>query len=324
MTGIAIVGTGMWAPRLGAAAQRAGLTIVTCHSRSEEKRAAFAERFGCDAAASLEEAIGHPDVEGVVLATPNDTHEEQTLACAARGRHVFVEKPIADTVEAGSRMRDACSAAGVALMVGHAFRRLGAARRSRELIDSGALGEVVLAEANMSLPGSFKPGAWRGERARNPGGPIMQLGIHHVDTLAYWLGPVVRASGVFAHLHTDADIDDVGAVTLEFHSGALGVVSGSYVSPKTMSLRLFGSEGVLDYRTDFSVWPDAAALDGVTELTLNGESVEFDERDMLAEELGEFGAGIRGEAVIETGAAEGLAALGAVLDALGERRAAVA
>ena len=321
---VAIVGTRMWAPRLAAAAERAGLAIVTCYSRGEERRAAFAEQFGCAAAGSLEEAIGHPDVEGVVLATPNDTHEEQTLASAALGRHVFVEKPIADTLEAGERMREACTDAGVALMVGHAFRRLGAARRTRELIDAGALGEVVLAEANMSLPGSFKPGAWRAERARNPGGPIMQLGIHHVDTLAYWLGPIARASGTFARVHTDAEIDDVGAVTLEFRSGALGVVTGSYVSPKTLSLRLFGSEGVLDYRTDFSVWPDATALDGVTELTLNGEPVAFEERDMLAEELAEFGACIRGETAIETGAEEGLAALGAVLEALGERRTAVA
>jgi 1,5-anhydro-D-fructose reductase (1,5-anhydro-D-mannitol-forming) len=324
MTGIAIVGTGMWAPRLATAAQRAGLEIVTCHSRSEEKRAAFAERFGCLAADSFDEAVGHPEVEGVVLATPNDTHEQQALACAGRGRHVFVEKPIADTLEAGERMRDACADAGVALMVGHAFRRLGAARRTRELIETGALGEVVLAEANMSLPGTFKPGAWRAQRGRNPGGPIMQLGIHHIDTLAYWLGPVARARGSFGHVHTGADIDDVGVVTLEFRSGALGVVTGSYVSPKTLSLRLFGSEGVLDYRTDFSVWPDASALDGVTELTLNGEPVEFRERDMLAEELGEFGACIRGDAVIETGAAEGLAALGSVLEALGERRTAVA
>jgi predicted dehydrogenase len=324
MTGVAILGTRMWAPRLAAAAQRAGLTIVTCYSRGEERRTAFAEEFGCAAAGSLEEAIGHPDVEGVLIATPNDTHEEQALACAAAGRHVFVEKPIADTVEAGERIRDACAGAGVELMVGHAFRRLGAARRTRELISAGALGEVVLAEANMSLPGRFPPGAWRAERARNPGGPIMQLGIHHVDTLSYWLGPVARASGTFAHVHTGADIDDVGVVTLEFRSGAVGVVTGSYVSPKTLSLRLFGSEGVLDYKADFSVWPDAAALDGVTELTLNGEPVEFEERDMLAEELEEFGACIRGEGAIETGAEEGLAALGTVLEALGERRTAVA
>jgi predicted dehydrogenase len=321
---VAIVGTGMWAPKLAAAAQRAGLEIVTCHSRSEEKRTAFAERFGCAAAASLEEAIGHPEVEGVVLATPNDTHEEQTLACVAQGRHVFVEKPIAGSTEAGERMRRACAEAGVTLMVGHAFRRLGAARRAKQLLDAGALGRVVLAEANMSLPGTFKPEAWRAERERNPGGPIMQLGIHHVDTLAYWLGPVRRASGRFAHVHSHAEIDDVGVVTLEFESGVLAGLTGSYVSPKTLSLRLLGTEAVLDYRTDFSVWPDARALDGVTTLELSGERIEFEERDMLAEELAEFGRCIRGEAEPETGANEGIAALAAVLQALEAHREAVA
>ncbi len=100
----------------------------------------------------------------------------------------------------------------------------------------------------------------------------MQLGIHHVDTLSYWLGPVRRASGRFAHVHTPADIDDVGVVTLEFESGALGSLTGSYVSPKTLSLRLLGTEAVLDYRTDFSVWPDARALDGATTLTLDGDA----------------------------------------------------
>ena len=317
MTGIAVVGTGMWAPRLASAAERAGLELVACFSRDEARRAEFAERFGCEPAVTLEDAIAHPRVEGVVLATPNDVHEEQALACAERGRHVFVEKPIADRVEAGERMRRACADAGVTLMVGHAFRRLGAARRVKQLIDEGALGRVVLAEANMSLPGSFKPGAWRAERERNRGGPIMQLGIHHVDTLAYWLGPVRRASGRFAHVHTPEDIDDVGVVTLEFESGALAAVTGSYVSPKTLSLRLLGTEAVLDYRADFSVWPDAQALDRVTTLTLGGEPVDFEERDMLAEELEEFGRCIRGESEPETGADEGIAALATVLEALG-------
>jgi len=316
MTAIAVVGTGMWAPRLAEAAGRAGLDVVTCFSRNEDRRREFAERFGCEPAASLEDAIEHPGVEGVVLVTPNDVHEEQAIACAERGRHVFVEKPIADSVEAGERMRQACDPAGVTLMVGHAFRRLGAARRVKELLDDGALGDVVLAEANMSLAGTFKPEAWRAHRDRNPGGPIMQLGIHHVDTLSYWLGPVRRATGRFAHLHTPADIDDVGVVTLEFESGALGSLTGSYVSPKTLSLRLLGTEAVLDYRTDFSVWPDARALDGVTTLTLDGEPVEFEERDMLAEELAEFGRCIRGEAEPETGADEGLAALTVVVEAL--------
>jgi predicted dehydrogenase len=73
---------------------------------------------------------------------------------------------------------------------------------------------------------------------------------------------------------------------------------------------------VLDYRTDFSVWPEAEALYGCTTLSLAGEPVEFEERDMLAEELAEFDRCIRGEAEPETGADEGLAALDVVLQAL--------
>jgi predicted dehydrogenase len=125
-------------------------------------------------------------------------------------------------------------------------------------------------------------------------------------------------------VHTQAKIDDVGVVTLEFESGALGTVTGSYVSPKTLSLRLLGSDAVLDLRTDFSVWPDAQALDGVTTVTCGGEPVDFDERDMLAEELAEFGRCVRGEAKPETGAGEGIAALSVVLEALDAHTEAVA
>jgi predicted dehydrogenase len=282
----ALIGAGMWAPRLAAAAQRAGLELVDVE-----------------------------DADGVLIATPNDVHAENALAAAAAGRHVFVEKPIADTVEAAERIRDACLEAGVVLMVGHGFRRLGAARRAKELV--GELGTAVLAEANFSLPGRLPPQAWRAQRARNPGGPIMQLGIHHVDTLAYLLGPIARTSGRFARVHTPAEIDDVGVVTLEFASGALGVVTGSYVSPHVFSLRLLGSDGVLDYRADLgAVWPDATRVDEVSTLTLNGSRVEFEPRDMLAEELAEFGAAMRGDATVETGAAEGIAALRVILDAV--------
>jgi predicted dehydrogenase len=307
----------MWAPRIAAAAGRAGLDVVTCFGRDEARRREFAERFDCEPAESFEAAIEHPDVQGVLLITPNDVHERQAVACAERGRHVFVEKPIADSLSAGERMSAVCASAGVTLMVGHAFRRLGASRRAKQLVDEGALGRVVLAEANFSLPGRFPPQAWRAHRESNPGGPIMQLGIHSIDTLAYLLGPISGATGRFAHVHADADIDDVAVVTLAFESGALACVTGSYVSPKTLSLRLLGTEAVLDVRTDLSVWPDAQAIDGATTMTLAGEAVEFDDRDMLAEEMEEFRLCMAGEAEPETGAHEGMVALGAVLEALG-------
>lgn len=314
--GVALIGTGMWAARIAEAARRAGLHIVTCFARDAERRRAFAARVGCAAAGTLDEALEHPAVKGVLLVTPNDTHAEQAIAAARRGRHVFVEKPIANTLPAAERMADACAQAGVTLMVGHAFRRLGAARRTAALVAEGALGRVVLAEATFSLPGRLPPHAWRAQRERNPGGPLMQLGIHHVDTLISWLGPVQRSTGRFARVATEADIDDAGVVTLEFASGALAVVTGSYVSPKTLALRLQGTDAVLEYRTDFSVWPDARALDAATTLTLDGRPVAFAERDMLAEELVEFGRCIREGGAPETGASEGIAALRVIVEAV--------
>jgi len=315
VTRVALIGAGMWAPRLAAAAGRAGLELVSVYARDADSRGALADRFGCTAAASFDDAVAAAD--GVLLATPNDAHLDQALECAARGRHVFVEKPIADTLDAAERIRDACHEAGVILMVGHAFRRLGAARRARALVDEGRLGTVVLAEANFSLPGKLPPAAWRAQRVRNPGGPLMQLGIHHADTLAYLLGPVARTTGRFAHVHTRAEIDDVGVATLEFTAGALGVLTGSYVSPHVFSIRLLGSDGVLDYRADLgAVWPAAERVDAVTTLTVDGEPVDFEPRDMLAEELAELARCVRTGAAPETGAAEGIAALRAIRGAL--------
>jgi predicted dehydrogenase len=325
--GLALIGpTGMWGPRVADATDRAlGVSIVTCFGRDAERREEFAAERGIEAAPSLEAAIGHPDVEAVLLVTPNDVHEEQALACCSAGKHVFVEKPIAATLEAGERMRSACAAAGLVLAVGHGMRRLGAARRTKQLLVEGALGTVLLAEANWSLTSRLSPAAWRWYRERNRGGPLLQLGVHHADTLAYLLGPIRGSRGEFGRVAIEAEIDDVGVVALEFESGARGVIAGSYLSPPTYFLRLYGTAAVLDYEVDMRVWPRAELVDGSTRLTLRtaegSTAVDFPRHDPVAEELEEFGRAVRGAASPETGPEEGLAALKVILDALpGEPR----
>src|SRR5439155_18268482 len=297
--------------KLAEAVNRSSLELAACYSRNGDRRAEFAERFGCEPAASYEAALDAADA--VVLATPNDDHEEQTVTAAERGKHVFVEKPIATTIAAGERMRDACAAAGVALLVGHELRRLGAARKAKAVVEDGALGTVVLAEANFSLSSPVKPGPWKEGR----GTPLVQLGVHHADTLQYLLGPVTRTTGRLNRVVSEVDIDDTGAAILEFASGALGTITSSYVSPKTYSIRLLGTEAVLDYRTDVSVWPAADRLDSMTTLTVRGELVDFEYVVPLVDELEEQGRCIRGEASPETGADAGIAALRVILDATG-------
>ncbi len=312
--GVGLVGVGRWGRRLGAALRRAeGVRLVSCTSRSEEARSAAARELRCGVAESLEAMLDDPAVEAVVVATPNDLHEAVCVAAAERGLHVFVEKPIASDEAAAGRIVDACRAAGVTLQVGHAFRRLGSSRAVGRLLRSGALGEVVLAEATFALPGAFASGGWRASRRSLPGGPMMQLGIHHVDTLISWLGPVAAVRGSLGHVAADADIDDVAVAVLEHASGARSVVATSYVSPKAYALRLYGTHANLELRTAMEVWPQAERMDHATTLTLDrgGETrrVPFEVRDMVVDELAEFGRCVRHGSAPETGGAEGLAAL---------------
>ena len=134
---------------------------------------------------------------------------------------------------------------------------------------------------------------------------------------------MARSTGVFARVATDAEIDDVGVVSLEFEHGPVGVITGSYVSPRTYFLRLYGTEAVLEYEIDMAVWPHADRADAATRLVLRtdegAEQVPFEPRDPLAEELDELAAAIRGETTFETGPEEGLAALAVILAALPEK-----
>ena len=319
--GVAVIGTGMWGRRMLAVVKRApSLRLLACYSRDAATRETVAAEFGCAAPESFEQAINMDGVRGVLLITPNNVHAEQARACAEAGKHVFVEKPIADRLEDGAAMQDACESAGVTLFVGHGFRRLGAARKVKQVLEEGMLGKIVLAEANFSLSGTLTPDKWRYYRETCPGGPLMQLGIHHADTLQYWLGPAARVRGAFAHLATPAEIDDVGVAQLEFVDGALGTLTSSYVSPKTYYLRLYGTEGVLDYQTDMSIWPNADRMDPATTLTIRTktsiEQLEFEPCDMLVNELDEFARCVQGTIQPETGAQEGLRALDVILSAI--------
>lgn len=319
--GLGIVGVGMWGRRVADAVVRTpAVHLASCFARTEETRRRAAEELGCRAAPSLEALLDDPEVEGVLVVTPNHTHRDIVVAAAQRGRHVLVEKPLADAIEPALEMRDACEQAGVVLMVGHCFRRLGAARAAADLIRRGRLGTVVLAEASFCLPGAFAPGSWRSRRTTLPGGPMAQLGVHHADTLQAWLGPAVVVRGSLAHLAAPAEIDDVAVAVLEHASGARSVIACSYVSPKTYRIRLYGTEANLRYRTDMSVWPAAERMDVVTALTLEGsdgaEAVPFQPRDMLVDEIEEFVRCIRVGRAPETGAVEGIAALRVILGAV--------
>src|SRR6185295_15844627 len=96
---VGCIGMGWWSDVLADAIKRSGkLTIGACYSRSEDKRQKFASKYGCRAAQSYEEILNDRSIEAIVNTTPNSVHLETTVAAAKAGKHVFLDKPIANTI----------------------------------------------------------------------------------------------------------------------------------------------------------------------------------------------------------------------------------
>jgi predicted dehydrogenase len=312
---VAAVGVGGWARTLAEAAARGtGLSLVACTSRSPEHRAAFAKAHGCRDLPSYEAVLADPDVEGVLITTPHSVHAGQVVAAAGAGKHVFVDKPFTLTVIDGRRATEACRRAGVVLAVGHQRRRQAASRAVKRLLDEGALGRIAQIEGNFSadLGFSLKPGMWRTVRAETPGGPMTNLGIHHVDTFQYFLGPIARVSAFARRVALPVDIDDTCSIVFEFASGSLGYLGSSWLHPnRTSTITLHGTEAQAWHEGDGTRL--SLARRGNPERT----PVALTPVDPIVEELAEFARCVRQGTRPEVGGEEATANI-AVLEAIVE------
>ena len=282
---------GWWSDVLADAMQRSGkLKIAACFTRSERKRRAFAEKYGCREASDYREILGDPGIEAIVNTTPNDVHLETTRAAAAAGKHVFLDKPIANTVSDGRAIAEVCRKAGVVLALGYQRRREAHFRWLRRQIDSGVFGTLVNAEANISRDrlGKIDLSSWRYTAKGMPGGVMLQIGIHYTDVLEYLMGPIKAVSGRSAQLVLPGDNPDVASLVLEHESGALSTLNASYASASEYYLmNIYGKEASAYY--DFH--------QGLRILK-RGENrpipVACAESDAFVEELDEFAAAVRG------------------------------
>ena len=288
---VGIVGIGWWSDVLaGVVAKSDVLDLRACFTRSADKAAEFAAKFDCEATPSYDAMLALDDLDGVILTTPNSAHRPGAEAAARAGKHVFVEKPISNTLDDGRAMIASCEAAGVMLAVGHSYRRHGALRHLHHLIDSGELGRVSLAEGVFSNDNGLrlKSGLWRSDPAEIPGGCLMQIGIHQIDNLLYLLGPVSDVSAYFNRLETEPEVEDVTAVLMRFESGAVGYVAADYISARRFTIALHGTKA----NAFFDMDNDGLRLQRVGEP--KPLPVEFEPHDHLSAELEDFAAAIRG------------------------------
>ena len=306
---VASIGMGWWSDVLADAIGRSGqLKIVACYTRSADKRQAFAAKYGCRPAASYQAILADASVEAIINTTPNDAHLDTTRAAAAAGKHVFLDKPIANTVSDGRAISEVCNAAGVVLALGYQRRRESHFRYIRRQIDDGVFGKLVNAEANIGRDrlGKVDLRSWRYQSKGMPGGVMLQIGIHYTDVLEYLLGPIKAVTGRLAQLVLPGDNPDVASLILEHDNGALSTLNASYASASEYYLMNI-------YGKDASAYYD---LHNGLRLIKRGAArpvaVPCPSNDTLVEELEEFAAAVRGVGKPEMGGGDATASLAVV------------
>jgi predicted dehydrogenase len=294
---VAALGMGWWSDVLADAAKRSkDIEIVGCFTRSEDKRRAFAAKYGCRAADSYEDILNDESIEAIVNTTPNNVHLETTRMAANAGKHVFLDKPIANTVAEGDAIAQICQRAGVVLALGYQRRRESHFRWIKTEIDAGRFGKLIQAEGNISRDrlGKIDLSSWRYQATGMPGGVMLQIGLHYVDVLEMLLGPVARVSGMFAQLVLPGDNPDVAGLILEHECGAISSLTASYASASEYyMMNVYGKEASAYYDL-FS------GLRHLKRGETKARPIATENNDTLREELEEFVHCIRNRAKPET------------------------
>ena len=173
---------------------------------------------------SIDSLITEAKPDGVIIATPNQTHLEMGLACINAGLPILVEKPVADSLEDAHRLVDAAEAVGVPVLVGHHRRHNPIMQAAAEAVHSGSLGRVVTAA---SLWMTHKPKGYHDPiwRRRPGGGPILINAIHEIDSLRMLLGDIVEVQAFSSNAERGFEVEDTTAAVFRFSSGALGTLA---------------------------------------------------------------------------------------------------
>jgi len=221
--------------------------VVALSRRDPQKAREVAEQFSIPHIfGSTEELCRCPEVDAVLVTTPDVFHCSDVLTAVRAGKPVLCEKPMAMNAEECRQMVDAARAAGVRLGVAHIFRFEESTARLRERIAAGDIGHPVFARAEFSYPGTGHARTWLYDPSIAAGGPIADVGVHCIDTLRYILQDEPRR--ISAHGRRDqgsGGVEAAAILTLEFRRGTLATVLVSTRAQYRTPLEFVGDEGVL-------------------------------------------------------------------------------
>jgi predicted dehydrogenase len=212
---------------LRAAREIDGVSVAAVCGQNPAKVRQLAAEVGAAFYQDLDEFLDHRPMDVVLIGSPSGVHAEQGIAAAKRGLHVLVEKPIDIDLDRADQLIEACEIAGVKLGVFFQDRVAPDLQKLKNVLDSGVLGSPILMSASVRWyrpPEYYEKSQWRGTRALDGGGALMNQGIHTVDLLLWLCGDVSSVwSRAITALH-HIEVEDTLVASFQFASGAIGTL----------------------------------------------------------------------------------------------------
>jgi predicted dehydrogenase len=250
-TGIAILGNGFIASlHVQAALTLSDVAVVGVAGRDPARVDTFARRWQIPrSTVEWPTLCTEPDVDLVVVGTPNALHHEQVIHAVDNGKHVLVEKPMATTVAAATEMIECAGQAGVVLAVGHMWRFHDEVVAMRRRISDGEFGRVIRTHG-WGVHAGWGPSGWFTEARLAGGGALIDMGIHAIDTARFLLGDPrparVQASIGYGEFG-DYAVDDDGLILVDWDNGTRSLVEFGWWQPRLNGLEadteVFGTSG---------------------------------------------------------------------------------
>jgi predicted dehydrogenase len=222
--------------------------LVACVDSAPERARSLAAEFpGCAVTTHVDELLGRPDVDAVIVATPNNLLAPLTLSAIRARKHVLVEKPGAVRAQDLCELRADADTCGVVVKVGFNHRFHPAIARAQELFRGGQIGPLMHIRGRYGHGG--RPGyerEWRADRAISGGGELLDQGIHLIDLARWFAGDFPEIAGHVTTSYWDMDVEDNAFVSLRTATNQTAWLHASCTEWKNLfSFEIFGRDGKL-------------------------------------------------------------------------------
>ncbi len=281
--GIALLGTGTIAQHAFVPAVHAVDTarLVAVLSRDQARGAAFAQQHGIpEVYDNLEALLRDPQVEAVIVATPDAMHEPQVIAAVQAGKHVLCEKPMTTTYAGCQRMAAAIRASGVTFAMGYNNRFNTGLQHVKALLETQAIGPVRYARALLTAQAQ-DPRGWRAHSEQASYWALSAVGTHLIDVWRWYFGEPASVGGGLASPAYQSPNDEVATLVFDYPGRLLAEFAVAAVFRGGNRLELYGEDGAIIGENVFGSRPRGP-------ITCKGQEIAYQPANPFVEEVADF------------------------------------